>query len=133
MSNALEVAKMREIAEQLFVAQIYSAYGDRGTESLRFILNFLLECYVRFEPADFNGTLYVLTSDDSSEILKRHDKVELLTARDRWPTTAEGSIAFVLSDGGRVWLIRDVVIDETCDSRTRPIYRYTMGQDAFIV
>ncbi len=64
MSTTLELAKMRVIAEQLFVAQIYAAYGERGTASLRSILQFLLEFYVKFEPADFNGTLYVLTADD---------------------------------------------------------------------
>lgn len=136
MIDALNVDAMRRIAERVFVADVYRAFGQPGTESLRELIGFVIRLYAHLDPSAATGTIYVFRAIPGTAPLP-NDVIggQVTTERriDRLPRTASQVLVIEMLDGGGIRFWENASLNEAVVSASALLYRYRAEQEHFVI
>jgi hypothetical protein len=130
----LDQSILKEIASELFVPQIYEAYGPQGTSELTAIMDFLPQLFERISLELLRGRIVVFRALPTSGIIPRptENPVAHRTLQQLAPDVRGGAVIEVHSSGEyRLW--HPPTLDEVSLSQACIVYQYENYQECFII
>ena len=133
----IDIDKLHQIVEKMYVAVVSRAFGSDGTQALRHLLSMIRTVYVHVDPELTQGTLVIFKPIAADNLIDRYgqpiafrDLANLCQTYDMH----SGNCSLMVQDGNGDYLLwQDIAVDCAELSVTGIVYQYAHRNESFVV